>query len=487
VGRLREWPLRYLERGAIKSAATSVLFRSNSYLAVSTISVLSREGRCLNSSKSIYTNLGVVVYKKSWISSLLPSVRYISFSLLLPPFLMSCAAIDTVDDRALTMNQSVNRYRNNAILDNIVRSSKNEPLNFAAVSGIVGHNTVQIGLPGTPSINLTPKITAGSESATTGQYSFSNDFTFTEVDDAATTQALATPLDPATMANFFQRGLPSDFLMLLFINKIRIADSNGNIIGDFYPGALSEDCEFNDSSCPIRSTLEVFTWLAVQGLTFRTEKGAIPGQSKSPQAQICFEPGLQAGIYKRKFLSRYHRINFSAFRPAKPYRQKMTIPALVSPDTKHASYCNDAKTWLNPPSAPAPTSSTQVCVNSTCDTKKAAPSASNTSAAYQIYDAQDDVWIEIYTRSTFGIYDFLGNQLTRPTPVRLLSTSLILFNVNHGTSDCFAQVTDGISYCVPNQDADLTKAAFSIVHQLAALYTSAVSSAPITSTVRITP
>jgi hypothetical protein len=404
-----------------------------------------------------------------------------------------CAFIDTVDDRAMTLNQSVNRYRNNAILNNIVRASKNEPLNFAAISGIVGHNTVQLGLPGTPAMSFTPKILFTSESATNGQYSFSNDFTYTEVDDAATTQALATPLDPATMANFFQRGIyPSDFLLLLFVNKMRIADRSGRILAEYYSGALQQSCDISDPQCPIRDTLLAFTWVATQGLTFRTEKGAVPGQSKSPQAQICFEPSLQRGTYLRSFIQLYGRY---ALRSRQDWLEpsRMLVPATAGVPP---SYCNDAKTWLNAPSPAAPT--TMVCVQSDCDKKKSSAPPETPSASYKVFDAADGVWIELYTRSTYGIYDFLGSLLNRGAPIRMLFGDYpfqgpILFFVTHDAANCFALVFDGFSYCVPNindpnnSDADRTKAAFSIVHQLAALYTSAVSTAPNTSTVRITP
>jgi hypothetical protein len=154
-----------------------------------------------------------------------------------------------------------------------------------------------------------------------------------------------------------------------------------------------------------------------------------------------------------------------------------------------SSFCNDPGTWLNPPPAPTPT--TLVCVQSNCDKKKGGPPVTP-SAAYRIFDATDGVWIELYPRSTFGIYDFLGTLLNRQEPIKLLFgdhpfQGPSMFLVTHEAADCFALVLDGSTYCVPNHGSDRTKAAFSIIHQLAALYTSAVSATPNTSTVRITP
>jgi hypothetical protein len=61
---------------------------------------------------------------------------------------------------------------------------------------------------------------------------------------------------PATMANFFQRGILSDFLLRLFINKIRIADRQGNVLAEYYPGDISQACELDDATLhfyPFRS------------------------------------------------------------------------------------------------------------------------------------------------------------------------------------------------------------------------------------------
>src|SRR5215470_14073437 len=118
---------------------------------------------------------------------------------IISSILLSCTVVDSVDNRADSMNQSVTKFRNTAILRNIIRSMNNEPLNFAALSSIVGHNTAIIGISGIPGMTWGPHINlTRTESPQSNTFNFSSDFTYNESDDPATYAALLSPLDAAT-------------------------------------------------------------------------------------------------------------------------------------------------------------------------------------------------------------------------------------------------------------------------------------------------
>jgi hypothetical protein len=129
------------------------------------------------------------------------------------------------------MNVAMTDYRNEATLLNIVRASRNEPMNFVALTGATGHATLG-GTQGLPTVTFGPDIPVIT--ATTKiprNYAFgpnsineaaSVDFTVSLLDDPGSYAALMTPLDPAMMGFFFGRNWPATLLLPLFVNEIRI-------------------------------------------------------------------------------------------------------------------------------------------------------------------------------------------------------------------------------------------------------------------------
>jgi hypothetical protein len=156
-------------------------------------------------------------------------------ALAMGSLLAGCALVDTVDKRADWMNESVTRFRNQNILRNIVRSARDEPLSFAALSSVQGHNTSQNTFPTFPPIDWAAGIVKGPTGSGSSQYNVSSDFTLNPVDDSGTYAALIAPLDASTIALFTQRsGYQTNFLYLLFFDKIRIADADGRVLAQFY-------------------------------------------------------------------------------------------------------------------------------------------------------------------------------------------------------------------------------------------------------------
>lgn len=431
---------------------------------------------------------------------------------------MACAAIDSVGLRGGAMDESVAQYRNEETLRNIVRASKEEPLNFSAFSSVTGHNTVTLGAPAVTwnAPSHVPSEAVGSTTANTAAYNFSNDFTWNQIDDNATTSALLTPLDASTMAIFFEYGYPPDLLLLLFVHHIQIRENiraknsgpgtPGKVLHIYYSNHIDPDDHFEDG----QSTWEAYSYLAdYQGLTFRFERATIPGQQKKPRSQLCFDPDTAFGVgnigkidngkinkfdnemSSRKNMGARHNAHLTTLLNALPadlrapgFRPRET-PGI---DVLSIADCDKPKSWI-PASADAAAASTNEnfnCISSVCPPKK---KTAEPEAVYRIYDRYDDVWLELFTRSTYGIYRFLGGLVDQHVKLMLggFGDDPSLFTVTTGvSSDCFAQIVAQEHYCVP-QKANDTKAIFAILHQLAALYTFPSTAPPNSSTVRITP
>jgi hypothetical protein len=402
----------------------------------------------------------VVVVRSSkglWRSPLVAAL----WALALGSLLAGCTLVDTVDKRADWMNESVTRFRNQNILRNIVRSARDEPLSFAALSSVQGHNTSQNTFPTFPPIDWAAGIVKGTTGAGSSQYNVSSDFTLNPVDDSGTYAALIAPLDASTIALFTQRsGYQTNFLYLLFFDKIRIADADGRVLAQFYSNSVafdtSEMClgDRKNGFCGPRNML-AYTLLAYLDLRFNIEKGALTGQSRRPRTQICFERGSPAP-------GRWTDLQL------RPTGGKIALPAKGAKAT--ASYCDEDGTWFA--GTPGDTA-----------TKGKGP---GTGANYVIYDARNKVWIELSTRSTWGIYQFLGtlaDNLVHKNGrhVRLVQPGyidnrdeLIVLDIAKGraSGDCFvdAEMDDRTTYCVPNGPSSrMTRAAFVVLHQLTAL------------------
>ncbi len=394
--------------------------------------------------------------------------------------LAGCAFVDTVDKRADFMNESVTRFRNQTILRNIVRSARDEPLSFAALSVVQGHNTSNNTFPTFPQLDWSAGLrVGGTTQAGSSQYNVSSDFTLSPVDDSPTYAALIAPLDASTIALFAQRsGYQTNFLYLLFFDKIRIADADGRVLAQFYGNSVAGETtriclgDPKNGFCGPRNMLG-YTLLAYLDLRFNLEKGALAGQARRPRTQICFERGTPVP-------GRWSDLGL------KPSGGRIALPVKgAKARAGYPSYCDEDGTWFN--GSPADTAG-----------KGKGP---DTGAHYVIYDARNNVWIELSTRSTWGMYQFLGTLADslvhkNERPVRLIqpgyrdhADELIVLDIAKGRtgSDCFvqAEMDDRTTYCVPNGPSSrMTRAAFVILHQLTALQRAVVAVPAGTSTTR---
>ncbi len=150
--------------------------------------------------------------------------------------------------------------------------------------------------------------------------------------------------------------------------------------------------------------------------------------------------------------------------------------------------CDKRKSWIPPSTDAAATTENYNCISSVCPPKK---NTAEPEAVYQIYDGYDDVWLELFPRSTYGIYRLLGTLIDKKVPLTLggvqYGQDQFLFTLTtEASDDCFTEITVQKHYCVP-RGAVNTKAIFSILHLMAALYTFPSTAPANSSTVRITP
>jgi hypothetical protein len=436
-------------------------------------------------------NGGVVVVRSSkglWHTPLVA----LSAALALGTLVAGCAFVDTVDKRADFMNESVSRFRNQAILRNIVRSARDEPLSFAALSQIEGHNTSNNTFPTFPSINWAG-FSTGPTGSGSSQYNVSSDFTLNPIEDPASHAALLNPLDASTIALFSQRsGYQTNLLYLLFFDKIRVADTEGRVLSEFNRDVVGIDtrrmCIGDPKSGFCGSpTMLGYTLLAYLNLRFNLEKGAIAGQGITrPRAQVCFERGTPAPGKWSEF-------------GVKPTGGKIALPASARAGKagSYPSYCDEEGTWLPATSAdfgPGMRSADFGPGTSGPGSRQQGRDRS-TGANYVIYDARHKVWIELSTSSAWGIYQFLGTLAhgmldDNAPPVRLIQPGyphnpdeLIVLSITKGGSpgDCFThtELDDRSTYCVPSGPSSrLTRIYFTFLQQLTAMQRSAVSVEP---------
>jgi hypothetical protein len=194
-----------------------------------------------------------------------------------------CSTIDTIEDRAETVNFSVAEYGNKSTLINILRAKDREPLSFLSITSVQGHNT----LSGSAGI---PTITFGPHPTTSRTYSFgpnslsrsaSNDFTMSVVDDPNTYASLFSPISPGTLALFLEQGYPREIMFNLFLESVTVTKDGdsavykNNINAVSYPGFR-----------------RLLLALLDAGLTIQNRNSVEGSQAReNPSYRICFLRG----------------------------------------------------------------------------------------------------------------------------------------------------------------------------------------------------
>ena len=457
--------------------------------------------------------------------------------------LAGCAAVDTLAPRGDTLNRTITDYRNEATLLNILRASYNEPMNFVTFNTATGHGTLSASTalssftmgPGSPGL-------FGPNSATA---SATDDFNVAVLDDPQSYSALMTPLDVAMMGFFFGRNWPMHLLLPIFVNYIRIIPADRKSIYEFDTGQFEqpififcrknedqkiksfllcektpsylsevrklEECQAltHEAFC-FSPTMIIFDYLVREGLVVQVPSGAIPGTQPPPPARICYD-----GVYDSienysldQFLQRSYHLTQDDFLQNFGTGGPLTASAQIK--QKNSRCDNRNPTWIMPADFSQGANSAQgsggasptrsvVCINGACAASnigKTAKRNPNYQPTYEFYDPNSGAIIQISTRSTWAMYQYLGDLVRlrqRGLRVRLLEPGfdqdMEIFKVlKDELTSCFAWVGySGSTYCVP-KDSPNSKMILSLLHELANLYTKSSSAQqPNTGTVRVTP
>jgi hypothetical protein len=392
-------------------------------------------------------------------------------------FLTHCAMVDTIDGRFDQINRSSAYARNQSILLNIVRSSRNVPLNFVAVSRISGSTQAQFG-GGLPSVLVGPyPIATGAPFATSaagtafnvvepaltrnvglngttlnGSTNAANSFDLTVLDSKQFYQALLSPIDLVTLDAFIRQGYSHELLYRLFIDSIRRTIAGRTVE---YRNDPKAPCEMVGGQR--RCFKDVIDNGVASGLTVETlavsDNGAVGAKfSSTVYARMCLDPVLA-----------------QRFRSEHPDFRSTFVGQVGQP-----------RCGIWPPEVRAG--------------KRRIAEAD--SLNFDLTDtAYGPIHVEVFPRSTFGVYRFLGRILAveATEDVRLredtnLAEDTRLLAVTDGSGGpCFVSITfENKFYCVPENGAESTKRTFSLLAQLLALKTQSgdLNATPV---VRVTP
>jgi hypothetical protein len=369
----------------------------------------------------------------------------------------ACAVIDRVDPRHDTINRSAATARNEAILLNIVRASHKVPLNFVALSKVSGAQNAsagtalpQFGLGPEPLVITVNRQAVFGPSNLNASTSVNNNFDITILESRDFYNGLLSPVDLPTLNFLIRQGYSRQLLFWLFTESVRetVGGRTYEYRNDPDPEVACD--EFQGRRRCFHDMIDI---AIATGLTAQTRRAAGSGRGSVVYGRLCFDPVLVTHARRE-------------------YPAEIFVPLVTT--TGRRPRCNDL--W---PSE-----------------EERAGDGNTDTLTFQVTGSRfGAISYEITTRSTFGIYRFLGRILETQSVERLRLRSRldesedtrILAITSDSSGGCFVSLHfAGQFYCVPWQGADNTKYIFSLLAQLLALRTQPGDLA-ITPTVRVTP
>jgi hypothetical protein len=365
--------------------------------------------------------------------------------------LTGCVAFGDIAPPVTQIDQSVGASLNQAILLNIVRASRNEPLYFTSISQIGGSGTADLktGLP-----NI---ILGADNTSAAGQLTFTN-----AVDNTQSTnfqvgvlnsqdfyRGLLTPINLLEANLLMHQGFTREMVFSLLVDRARLV-ANGNVVE--IP---------NDPADPRYADFLKYLNLAiVYGLTIESYEAPNPDYSAGGAGRKASGGAATGG--------------------AGGAPEPRTIPV--------AKLCFDP-VLADPSHAAFIKSSPAKCTNLDGE---AGPKGRHSELAFTIGGVKTS--FQVVLRSPFQIFQFLGEQLNADLAQRveiggdsLGQEPLMVVRPRGDASDCFTAVNyAGAAYCVPQHGSDRTRQAFSLINQILALNTSPAD-LPVTTTIQIAP
>jgi hypothetical protein len=430
-------------------------------------------------------------------------------------YLAACTEVVdvTTDSRYAQYNRSTDWAKNEAILLNIARASEYQPLNFLIYNAYSGSATVSAAAS-SPAFVEGPYRTAAQKQfsygsgALTGSAMANGSISVQNLDTQDFYDALLSPVDYTNLYAFQRQGYPRELLFRLFTDYVSMKPLNGTqspysfivyndpkrekqcvdvpaeISRQLYGHPLDPD---GDKIC----FQDLVKFALLSGLSSEVRPiaaasstgGAQPAAAAKPAAAPASSPSATAP----KSPTSEGRLCFDdalANRAQAEYEKVFQVK--LPPALKSAHYypaCGS--TWSSP-------SSTKKGVQSGANTSSGAQQlrvevTSNIKTGILVWDIHTlgiPHSIEIGTRSTFSIYNFLGklvrdqknsdsdrfniNKMVDP-----MADDPYVLTVNKGQPvGCFVSAVFDLGiYCVPIDGAQDTKRTFSILSQLLALKT----------------
>jgi len=354
--------------------------------------------------------------------------------------LSGCAVIDHVEPRYENVNHAAANARNEGILLNIVRASKHIPLNFIAFSKVTGSANVDV-TAGLPRFGLGPgplvidvnRQAIFSNSVLNGAASAKNDFDITLLETKEFYNGLLGPVDLPTLNFFVRQGYTRELLFWLFTESVRetVGGRTFEYRNDPDP-AIACETVGGEQRC-FKNMVQI---ALATGLTVQTQTQPPVGPAKGiVLGRLCFDSVLAQRA--KRF---YPPEIFASLHASSGHRPRCTDPW---PKTR-----TDGRTDL---------------------------------LTFEVLGTRfGPIRYEITTRSTFGIYQFLGRIMATSATDRILMYGRLdenedprLLAVDSKAQDgCFVGIVfEGLGYCVPREGAENTKRIFSLLAQLLALKT----------------
>jgi hypothetical protein len=440
----------------------------------------------------------------------------------------------TVSQRMYDINHSVETTVNESILVNIVRASKYQPLNFVALGKVSGSQQVDLKT-GLPTFTFGPNLTASQK-----QFAFGNNV----LDNNASTsfdvailgskefyKGLMTPLNLVDVNLLIRQGIPRKLLFYLVIDSIRYSP---NSHPETASCAMKNDPTDPESYEDFREAIEI---LMAFGATTETRdelnpkyppggksgggasSGSGSGNTGEPYAiaaaRLCFDPAIAVRNHPERDVSppsaqylcrgKWSRAEFKCTdRKTEELRDDGSCPAKDAGGNGAGSTSRSAAPGAavkgSGTGGGGPSSGYSLMLSrqdiAGIKLHRGAPAAApwrsdkKCSLSSILSGKPRLLDFTVETRSTYGIFNYLGRLLTDGNSPTLDAPngSGPLLRVERGQfENCFAAVNyNQDNYCVPEAHSDRTKQAFAVLGQLLALKTAA-GDLPNTPTVRVTP
>ncbi len=379
--------------------------------------------------------------------------------------LSACAVIDRVDPRQDTINRAAANARNESILLNIVRASHNVPLNFVAFSRVSGTHNVGMGA-GLPVFGLGPAPLVATvnrqailgSSVLNANTSAINTFDIGLLESKDFYNGLLSPVDLAALNFFTRQGYSHQLLFWLFTESVR-ETIRGRTYEYRNEPVIAQSCDPAFPTSRPRCFRDMIDLALASGLTVQTETEThlVSGRVHVfVYGRMCFD----------EVLARRAALQYSS-----------SIRDALKASSGHRPRCKDPWVREQP-------------------TENSRPRTGDT-LSFEVVGSQfGTIQYAITTRSTFGIYRFLGSILRSGEEGAVAIRGrrdisepefIPLLEITRDTSGgCFVDLHfDEFHYCVPRRGAENTKHIFSLLAQLIALRTQPGDLA-ITPSVRVT-